>query len=770
MAASERSRSRFHSSLLTLLLSGAIHISAWAVDPFTVKDIRVEGLARTDPGTVFASLPFRIGDIYNDDKGAAALRALFATGLYKDVRIQIDGAAVVVVIEERPIIATVSFAGIKEFDSEALTKSLKEVGIGEGRPFDRALADRAEQELKRQYLTRSLYGAEVTTTITPLERNRVNVSFSVTEGEPAKIADIRIWGSKAFSESSLLDLLDQTKTGWLSWYTKNDRYSRTKLNADLESLRSHYQNKGYLEFAVESTQITISPDKQRIGVTITVNEGQPYTVAEVKTEGDFLGRLDDFKRLIAIKPGEAYQGETVARTTRAFTEYYGTFGYPFPRVDVRQDIDRATGLVTLTVFATPERRAYVRRVLVTGNSKTRDTVVRREFRQFEGAWYDGQRIKASRDRVERLGYFKDVTVDTTEVPGAPDQVDVTINVTEQSTGNISLGAGYSSQNKISIVGAVKQDNFLGSGNSVELELNTSQVGRSLVLSTVDPYFTEDGVSRGVGIYYSTSKGFSNLGETYQYARQGIRTTFGVPIAEFDTISLGIGYERTSISENQGLPNFIADYANRFGRSSIAVPLTLGWAKDSRDNLLTPSKGQLYRLNLEISPLGDARYAQANVQAQRFVPLGAKFNLMLNGEVGYGTALGSSGYPVFKNFYAGGLGSVRVFEGNTLGPVDVTGSRSGGNFKVNLNSELYIPVPGAGKDKTFRLFAFADAGNVWNTDSKFEPVNVSALRASAGVGLSWISPVGPLKLSWGKPLRKQPTDRIERFQFQIGTAF
>ena len=770
MAASERSRSRFHSSLLTLLLSGAIHISAWAVDPFTVKDIRVEGLARTDPGTVFASLPFRIGDIYNDDKGAAALRALFATGLYKDVRIQIDGAAVVVVIEERPIIATVSFAGIKEFDSEALTKSLKEVGIGEGRPFDRALADRAEQELKRQYLTRSLYGAEVTTTITPLERNRVNVSFSVTEGEPAKIADIRILGSKAFSESSLLDLLDQTKTGWLSWYTKNDRYSRTKLNADLESLRSHYQNKGYLEFAVESTQITISPDKQRFGVTITVNEGQPYTVAEVKTEGDFLGRLDDFKRLIAIKPGEAYQGETVARTTRAFTEYYGTFGYPFPRVDVRQDIDRATGLVTLTVFATPERRAYVRRVLVTGNSKTRDTVVRREFRQFEGAWYDGQRIKASRDRVERLGYFKDVTVDTTEVPGAPDQVDVTINVTEQSTGNISLGAGYSSQNKISIVGAVKQDNFLGSGNSVELELNTSQVGRSLVLSTVDPYFTEDGVSRGVGIYYSTSKGFSNLGETYQYARQGIRTTFGVPIAEFDTISLGIGYERTSISENQGLPNFIADYANRFGRSSIAVPLTLGWAKDSRDNLLTPSKGQLYRLNLEISPLGDARYAQANVQAQRFVPLGAKFNLMLNGEVGYGTALGSSGYPVFKNFYAGGLGSVRVFEGNTLGPVDVTGSRSGGNFKVNLNSELYIPVPGAGKDKTFRLFAFADAGNVWNTDSKFEPVNVSALRASAGVGLSWISPVGPLKLSWGKPLRKQPTDRIERFQFQIGTAF
>ncbi len=770
MAALERSRSRFHSSLLTLVLSGAIHISAWAVDPFTVKDIRVEGLARTDPGTVFASLPFRIGDIYNDDKGASALRALFATGLYKDVRIQIDGNAVVVVIEERPIIATVSFVGIKEFDSEALTKSLKEVGIGEGRPFDRALADRAEQELKRQYLTRSLYGAEVTTTITPLERNRVNVSFTVSEGEPAKIADIRILGSKAFSEGDLKDLLEQTSTGWLTWYTKTDRYSRTKLNADLEALRSHYQNKGYLEFAVESTQVTISPDKQRIVVAVTVSEGQPYTVAEVKMEGEFLGRQEEFKRLIAIKPGEAYQGETVAKTTRAFSEYYGTFGYPFPRVDVRQNIDRATGQVTLTVFAQPERRAYVRRVMVTGNSKTRDTVVRREFRQFEGAWYDGQRIKASRDRVERLGYFKDVTIDTTEVPGAPDQVDVVINVTEQSTGNISLGAGYSSQNKVSIVGSVQQDNFLGSGNSLRVEVNTARFGRSLQLSTVDPYFTEDGVSRGLSASYSTSKQLSQLGEAYEFTSQGLRMNFGVPIAEVDTIFLGVGYERTAIDNNRGLPNNFADYVNRFGRNSVAIPLTLGWSKDSRDNLLSPSKGQYYRFNLEYSPLGDARYAQMNAQAQRFFPIGSKFNLLLNGEIGYGAAVGGRGYPVFKNFYGGGLGSVRVFEGNTLGPVDVTGARSGGNMKINLNSEFYIPVPGAGKDKTFRLFLFADAGNVWNTKSNFEEVSLSSMRVSAGAGLSWISPVGPLRLSWGKPIRKSPKDRIERFQFQIGTAF
>ncbi len=775
MLASERSRSRLHSSLrpslLALLLGSALHLNAWAVDPFTLRDIRVEGLQRTDPGTVFASLPFRIGDQYTVEKGAAALRALFATGLYKDVRIQIDGETIVVVIEERPIIANVSFVGLKEFDNEALTKSLKDVGIGEGRPFDRALADRAEQELKRQYLTKSLYGAEVTTTITPLERNRVNVAFNVVEGEPARIADIRILGSKAFSESTLLGLLEQTSSGWLTWYTKTDRYSRAKLNADLETLRSHYQNRGYLEFNIESTQVTISPDKQRIGITITVSEGQPYTVAAVKLEGNYLGRIEEFRRLVAIKPGEAYQGETVANTTRNFSDYYGTFGFPFPRVDVRQEIDRATGQVTLTVVASPERRAYVRRVLVAGNSKTRDEVVRREVRQFEGAWYDGAKIKASRDRIERLGYFKDVTVDTTEVPGAPDQVDVTYTVTEQSTGNISIGAGYSSQTKISFVGSIRQDNFLGSGNSMELELNTSTIGRSIVLGSTNPYFTEDGVSRTLNLYYTTSKSLSNFNEVYEFARQGASVTFGVPIAEFDRVFIGGGYERTSITTLKGVPPAIFNYGASFGNSSVAIPLTIGWANDSRNNPLAPTAGEFKRLSLAMSPAGNARYAQLNTQYQRFIPLwNKKFTLMINGELGWGEGLGSRPYPVFKNFYAGGLGSVRAFEGGSLGPADNFGTRSGGNLRVNTNVEFYFPVPGSGQDKTFRIFAFADAGNVWNTDSQLEKVSIDRMRTSAGVGLSWISPVGPLKLSWGTPINKFRGDRIERFQFQIGTAF
>ena len=750
------------------VLATALHAgSARAAEPFVLKDIRVEGLQRTDPGTVFAALPFRIGDTYNDEKGAAALRALFATGLFKDVRINLDTDAVVIVIEERPIIANVSFVGLKEFDTEALTKSLKDVGIGEGKPFDKALADRAEQELKRQYLTRSLYGAEVTTTITPIERNRVNVSFSVTEGEPAKIAEIRILGNKVFSESTLTGLLEQTTSGWLTWYTKTDRYSRAKLNADLETIRSYYLNRGYLEFNVESTQVTISPDKQSISVAITISEGQPYTVNGIKLEGDFLGREEEFKRLVALKPGQPYNGEAVAQTTRNFQDLYGTFGYAFARVESRPEIDRATGQVTVTLVGEPQRRVYVRRVLISGNTRTRDEVIRREFRQFESSWYDGARIKASRDRVERLGYFKDVTIDTTEVPGSPDQVDVTLTVTERPTGNIQIGAGYSSASKLSLSGSISQENVFGSGNYLGIQVNTASTGRSLGVTTVDPYFTVDGVSRAIDVFYRTVKPINNLGEEYEFASYGGSVKFGVPFSEDDTVFFGIGYETTRITTRTGLPNSYWLFREQFGSSAMSIPLTIGWKKDNRDSVITPTAGAMKRVNLEMSPVGDSRYTIANLQYQEFFPLGRKFSLMINGEFAYGKGLGGRPYPIVKNFYGGGLGSVRVFEPGTLGPVDVTGSYTGGNRKFNLNTEFYVPVPGSGNDKSFRLFGFLDAGNVWGQDEKLDFQDV---RASAGVGISWLSPMGPLRLSYGSPIRKKSTDRIERFQFQIGTAF
>jgi len=745
----------------------AIAPSAQAVTPFVLKDIRVEGLQRTDPGTVFAALPFRIGDTYNDDKGAIALRSLFATGLFKDVRIEIEGEVAVVIVDERPVIAAISFVGLKEFDKDPLAKSLKEAGIGEGLPFDRALVDRAEQEIKRQYLSRSLYGAEVVTTVTPIERNRVNVTFTMTEGEAARIRDIRIVGAKAFSESTLLGLFDLTTGGWLTWYTKSDRYSRAKLNADLETLRAHYVNRGYLEFAVESTQVTISPDKQDISITISIREGQPYTVTAVRLEGDYLGKDDEFKALVRLRPGEPYRGEAVTETAKAFSDLFGAYGYAFARVEPRPDIDRAKGQVAVTLVADPQRRVYVRRIDIAGNTRTRDEVVRREFRQLESSWYDGNRIKLSRDRVDRLGYFNDVNVDTAEVPGAPDQVDLTVAVTEKPTGNLLIGATYSNAEKLGLSASIRQDNVFGSGNYLGIELNTSKTNRTLVFSGVDPYFTVDGISRAVDIFYRTSRPYNSQGDTYQITTPGASVRFGVPVSDFDTVFLGIGAESTRIGTSTGIPNSYFLYRETYGASSLSLPLTLGWARDSRDSALAPTNGRYQRVNFEWGFAGDVRYLRTNLQYQEYWPLPFKMSLGVNAEVGLGKGLGGRPFPIFKNFYGGGLGSVRVFEQSSLGVIDPTGAFIGGARKLNLNTELYFPVPGTGNDKTLRIFAFADAGNVWREGEKMD---ASSLRASAGLGLSWISPVGPLKLSWGTPLRAQPNDRIQRFQFQIGTAF
>ena len=752
---------------LVAVLAASVAPAAQAIEPFVLQDIRVEGLQRTDPGTVFAALPFRVGDSYTDEKAAAGLRALFATGLFKDVRIEIDGRIAVVVVEERPVIETVSFVGLKEFDKDTLIKSLKDAGIGEGMPFDKALVDRAEQEVKRQYLSRSLYGAEVVTTITPTERNRVNVSFTMTEGDAARIREIRIVGAKVFPESTLIGLMDLTTSGWLTWYTKNDRYSRAKLNADLDTIRAYYLNRGYLEFNIETAQVTISPDKQEISLTLTIKEGQPYTVTAVRLAGDYLGKEDEFKQLIGVRAGEPYRAATVTATTKAFTDRFGTFGYAFARVDARTEIDRVNGQVALVLAAEPLRRVYVRRIDVAGNTRTKDEVVRREFRQLESSWYDGERIKLSRERIDRLGYFKDVNVDTNEVAGTADQVDLAVSVTEKPTGNLSLGLSFSSADKLALSAAIKQDNVFGSGNYLGFEINTSKFSRSLVFSTVDPYFTVDGISRALDLYYRTSRPFNSLGDQYQITNPGAAVRFGVPFSEYDTVFFGLGVEQTNIGASAGIPNQYFDYRFRYGPISTAVPLTLGWARDQRDSALAPSAGRYQRANVEWSVGGDVRYIRTNLQYQQFFPIWQKITLGLNSEVGWGQGQGGRPYPVFKNFYGGGLGSVRVFEQNSLGVIDPTGAYVGGAKKINLNAELYLPVPGTGNDKSLRVFLFADAGNVWRDGEK---ITGASVRSSAGAGLSWVSPVGPLKLSWGAPLRKQPTDRIQRFQFQIGTAF
>lgn len=761
----------FHEARFRHVMAASLLVAsvpAAAVTPFVIQDIRVEGLQRVEAGTVFASIPLRVGDEYTDDKGSAAIRSLFALGLFKDVRLETQGQVLVVWVEERPTVSVVEFVGLKEFDNDVLIKALKDVGISEGRPFDKALADKAEQELKRQYISRSLYGAEVVTTATPVERNRVKLTFTLTEGGPARIRNIQIHGNQAFSTSNLRDQFNLDTGNWLSWYTKSDRYSRTKLNADLESLRSFYLARGYLEFRVDSTQVSMSADRLEMDITINVTEGERFTVSAVQLEGNYLGRDDEFKSLIRIRAGQAYNAETVAETTKAFNDYFARFGYAFARVDVRPEINRQNNTVALVLQADPSRRAYVRRIQIAGNDRTRDEVIRRELRQFESSWYDGDKIRLSRDRLDRLGFFTEVDVQTQDVPGAPDQVDLLFSVKEKPTGNISLGAGFSSAEKVALSFGISQENAFGTGNYLAVQVNTSRYNRTAVVSTTDPYFTQTGISRSLDLYHRTTRPYLGDLNAYSLVTTGSGIRFGVPVTEEDTVFVGANAEQTKIENGTNLPVEYKDYVNKFGWATRALPLTLGWARDGRDSALVPTRGVYQRLNAESSLAGDIRYVRANAQLQQYVPLTKKYTFAYNFDLGWGKGLDNRPFPLFKNFYVGGLGSVRGFEQSTLGPASASsGLYLGGPKKLVFNAELISPFPGAGNDRTLRLFAFTDVGRAFGENEK---VSLSELRASAGIGLSWISPMGPLRFSYGLPIRKQTTDKINRLQFQIGTAF
>lgn len=758
--------------------AGVISTPVWAVTPFKVADIRVEGLQRVEPGTIFASLPFRTGDDYTDDKASAAIRSLFGLGLFNDVRIELQGNVVVVVVQERPTVADVDFTGIKEFESAVLQKALRDVGLAEGRAFDKALADRAEQELKRQYINRGMYAVQVVATVTPIERNRVNVNFSVVEGGVATIKELRIVGAQAFPEAELTDLFSLDTGGWMSWYTKSNRYAKAKLNGDLDTLRSYYLTRGFIEFKIDSTQVAITPEKDEISIVINITEGNRYVVSGVRLDGDYLGKDKEFASKVTIEAGKPYNVDLVSQTTQAFQDYFGEFGYAFARVEALPNIDRDNAQVEVVLKAQPSRRAYVRRIDIEGNDRTRDEVIRREFRQMESSWYDGKRIRLSRDRVDRLGFFTDVSVQPREVPGAPDQVDLSMRVSERPTGNLSIGAGYSQSEKLSFVAGIQQENVFGSGNYLGLSLNTSKFNRELSLTTTDPYFTLDGISRSFDVSYATQQPLDSQGGDYTLVRKKGAVRFGVPFSETDTVFFGAGLESTSLTVGSGatMPDAYKGFVDRFGSPATGVPLTVGWARDGRDSALVPSEGRYQRVNGEWGIAGDTKYIKADYQFQQYWPLTRKYTVAVNTEFGLGKGLGGQDLPVFKNYYGGGLGSVRGFDQGTLGGKStIAGSTTntasiGGDRSVLLNAEFIAPFPGVGNDRSLRMFAFVDAGNVYCKASTYVLCANNSIRASSGVGLSWLSPVGPLRLSYARALRKQPTDKLQTFQFQIGTNF
>ncbi len=763
-------------------------VPAFAFEPFVVKDIRVEGIQRTEAGTVFNYLPVRVGERFDEGQAAEAIRALFATGFFSDVRIETEGDVIVVVVDERPAIAQIDFVGVKEFDKDALKAGLREVGLAESRIFDRSLLERAEQELKRQYLSRGKYSAQIKTTVTPLERNRVGINFNVEEGDVAKIRQIAIVGAKAYDEDDLLEQMQLTTPGWLTWYTKNDQYSRQKLSADLETLRSFYLNQGYLDFNIDSTQVSITPDKQDIYITVNITEGEKYTVSGMRFTGDLVLPESEYLAMSQLRPGDTFSRERLTETTKAITDRLGNEGYAFANVNAAPEVDKEKRQVAFTVFVDPGRRVYVRRINIGGNTKSRDEVVRREMRQMEGGWYDAAAINRSRTRIDRLGFFDEVNVETPAVPGTTDQVDVNFTVKERPTGNLMLGAGFSSSESIVLSASIAQQNLFGSGNALTLALNTSKSNRTVSLSFTNPYYTVDGVSLGWDLYHRTydSTDYNSL-SPYKTVSTGAGLRLGWPIAEDDQINFGLAADQTKITTFDESPRLYQDFCNDNGGCSgtgvgdvsvSSLLLTVGWSRDSRDSFIYPRKGTYQRLYGEVTvPVGDLRYGKLGYQHQHWFPFGRDYALMLNADVGYAKGFGGKGVPFYKNYYVGGIGSVRGFDQGTLGPkfTDTDGdiTSTGGTRKLVGNAEFYFPMPGAGTDRSFRISAFFDAGYVWGEDpdtGKEQKIGFDDLRYSTGLAFSWSSPIGPLKFSLGYPLKKEKDDEIQRFQFQLGSVF
>jgi outer membrane protein insertion porin family len=656
---------------LTLALAAAFVVQpVFAEEPFVVKDIRVEGIQRTEAGTVFSYLPVKVGEVMTDEKTAAAIKALYATGFFKDVRLEARDGVVIVTVEERPSIATITLNGIKEFSADDLKAGLKQTGLAEGRVLDRAMLDKAEQELQRQYFNRGKYAVEIKSTLTPLERNRVAVQFDVVEGDSAKIRQINIVGNQAFKEKELLKQFTSTTPGWLTWYTKNDQYSKARLGGDIEALRSFYLNRGYLEFNVDSTQVSISPDKQSIYITVNVTEGPQYRVSDVKLAGQMLVPEAELQKLVTIKPGEVFERDRLTETTKKIGDRLGNDGYAFANVNAVPELDRDKATVAFTLFVDPGRRVYVNRVNVAGNTKTRDEVVRREIRQMEGAYYDAEKINRSRDRLNRLGYFNEVNIETPAVAGTTDQVDVNVSVAEKSTGNIMVGAGFSSSEGLVLSASVSQSNVFGTGNRLSAQINSGSVNTVYALSYTNPYYTIDGVSLGYDLYRRDvdATQLDSVAD-YETSTIGAGVRFGLPINERDFITLGLTYEQTSLTTT-ATSGVQYDFVQTFGSDNDTVRVDAAWARDTRNDFLFPTKGMLQRVATEVgTPLGSLQYYKVSLQHQQFFQLSKTFTLMLNGEVGIGGGLSGKPLPFFKNFYAGGTSSVRGFENGTLGPKD-----------------------------------------------------------------------------------------------------
>jgi outer membrane protein insertion porin family len=748
-----------------LVLSGA----ATAQEEFVVEDIRLEGLQRISAGTVFNYLPVQVGDSISPQRTAEAIRALFRTGFFNDVRIEREDNTLVVAVAERPSIANVEFSGNETLTTEDLEGALNNVNFSVGRAFDRSVFDQVTQELRRSYFAIGKYGVQITETVTPLERNRVSINFDISEGEAATIKEINVVGNEVFDDDELVDLFNLETTGWFTVFTKADQYSKQKLAADLETLRSYYLDRGYINFNIDSTQVSITPDKRDVYVTINVTEGDQFIVDEILLAGELRVPEEDLFGLVQVSKGEIFSRKNVTESSAAISARFGDDGYAFANVNAVPEINQEEQTVKLTFFVDPGKRVYVRRVNFKGNTKTRDEVLRREMRQLEGAWISTSAVERSKERLDRLGYFEQVNVETPAVPGTTDQVDVDINVVEAPSGNLQIGAGFSQSQGVVLSSSISQENVFGTGHRVTINLNTSKVNRNIGLSWVNPYFTLDGVSLGVDTFYRTTDADDANVSDYSLDEFGGGFTFGIPISEFNSISLGLTAQNTDFKPGTLPSREVREFERLYGNSFNTLTVNARWANDSRNRRLLPDRGSLTSLRGEVAIPGlDLTYFKVTARHQQFVPLFRGITFMVNGEIGYGDGFDDTeSLPLIHNFYAGGIRSVRGFETNTLGPRDSRGDPLGGDMKTIGNFELILPLPFIQDSRSFRLTTFFDIGNVFGPGQRFA---LGDLRYSSGVTAVWVSPLGPLTLSFALPLKKEDNDDTQPLQFTFGTSF
>ncbi|MEN8217607.1 MAG: outer membrane protein assembly factor BamA [Pseudomonadota bacterium] len=744
-----------------------LHSVALAFEAFVVEDIRLKGLKRIEAGTVFNYLPVTVGQRFSQENASSAISALFKTGFFKDVRLEREGNVLIVRVEERPAIFKMTFTGNEEIETEDLIRSLKNIGFAEGRVFNRSVLEKVALELQRQYLDLGRYGVQIKSTVTPLKRNRVAIQIDISEGAVARIHQINFVGNQTVSDEVLLDQMKSSTSGWFSFISGNDQYSRPRLAADLEALRSYYLDRGYINFNIDSRQVSITPDKKEVYITINLTEGDKYTVSNVKLLGKLIVSKAELLDKISIKPGEVFSRKKVIRSQEAIKERIGDEGYYFANINPVPDIDSDKKTVALSFFVEPGKRVYVRRINFKGNTKTRDEVLRREMRQMEGGWISTRDVKRSLTRLERLGYFEEVTVETSRV--TDDQVDIDYTVVERPSSNIMASIGYAQTQGIVFNASLTQDNFLGSGKRVGLKFNNSKVNTVYSFSYFNPYTTIDGVSRGFKVFYRTTDAEEANLSRYTTDAYGTTLNYGLPITEYNNITLGAAFDHTTLKTTGESAQEVFDFVDANGDTYNSYRLSASLRYDTRNRALFPDKGMLQSISAEVAlPFSDLSYYKLTYRHQWLYPFTKDYIFLFKGQLGFGEAYGDDeDLPFFENFTAGGPRTVRGFRENSLGPSDSKDRSFGGNLKVVGNAELIMPIPFLEKVRAFRFSAFVDVGNVYGGDEDFD---TSQLRYSTGLSLIGLTPLGLLSFSYAIPLKSQEDDRLERFQFTIGTTF